>query len=376
MSGGTLSGQEEIYYSLICVGLVLLAGVFSGLTLALFSIDVMYLRVQSTTGSEKDKKRATRLLSLLERQHLTLVTLLISNASAMTALPIFLERLLDPITSLIVSVTAVLFFGEVIPQATFVKYHIQIGAIFVPFVWFFIIVTFVVSYPISLLLDWIVGHKAEAMEREQLGEFLRLHGEEHPDATSKLSVAEVNVMRGAMALSTLKVSDILTVRVNDIFMLSSEAVLDASTIERILVSGFSRVPVYREGDKKHILGVLLVKSLLPMAFTCPNPPPSVGTYHLREVLRVSEDAMVEDIYSSFQGGQSHLAVVYNKGGLMVGILTLEEVFEALHSVNIEDEMDLTGANAAPIQIDLRQKQMIEVLATAKMAKNQNGAQGV
>ena len=370
MSEEELSHDQEIYYSIICVTLVLFAGIFSGLTLALFSIDVMYLRVQSTTGSESDKRRATKLLSLLERQHLTLVTLLISNASVMTALPIFLERLLDPVTALVVSVTAVLFFGEVIPQATFVKYHIAVGSLFVPFVWFFIILTFVVSYPISVLLDWIVGHKAEAMEREQLGEFLRLHGEEHPDAAAKLSSAEVNVMRGAMALSTLKVSDILTVRVNDIFMLSSEAVLDDVTIERILHSGFSRVPVYREGDKKHILGVLLVKSLLPMAFTCPSPPPSVGTYHLREVLRISEEAMVEDVYSSFQGGQSHLAVVYNRGGLMVGILTLEEVFEALHSVNIEDEMDLTGGNAAPVQIDLRQKQMIEVLATAKLAKTQ------
>jgi metal transporter CNNM len=39
----------------------------------------------------------------------------------MEALPLFLDRLADPVTAIIVSVTMVLFFGEIIPQALCTK---------------------------------------------------------------------------------------------------------------------------------------------------------------------------------------------------------------------------------------------------------------
>ena len=363
MTTEILSYDEKIYFSIVSVLLVLFAGIFSGLTLALFSIDTMYLKVTAATGTPTEQRRARKLLPLLTRQHLTLVALLVSNASAMTALPIFLERLLNPVLALVVSVTAVLFFGEVIPQATFVKNAFVVGAFFAPFVWGCIIVTFIVSYPASLILDAIVGHKAEVMERDQLGEFLRMHGEDHPDAKSKLSIAEVNVMRGALILSTKKVKDLLKITPEKIFMLSSSTPLDCVTIEKILQSGFSRIPIFKDGDRKHILGILLVKTLLPLAFTNPCHPPLAGDYHLREVLRVSEETMVEDVYASFQGGQSHLAVVYNRRGFLCGILTLEEVFETLHSVSIEDEMD--SSQRQPVEIDLRQRQLLELLSTVK-----------
>lgn len=48
---------------------------------------------------------------VLSRPHLLLVTLLLVNAAAMEALPIFLDRLVSPVAAIILSVTAVLFFG-------------------------------------------------------------------------------------------------------------------------------------------------------------------------------------------------------------------------------------------------------------------------
>ena len=40
------------------------------------------------------------------------MTLLLVNAAAMEALPIFLDRLVSPTAAIVLSVTAVLFFGE------------------------------------------------------------------------------------------------------------------------------------------------------------------------------------------------------------------------------------------------------------------------
>ncbi len=45
------------------------------------------------------------------------VTLLLCNAIAMEALPIFLDKLMQEWVAILVSVTAVLFAGEIFPQA-------------------------------------------------------------------------------------------------------------------------------------------------------------------------------------------------------------------------------------------------------------------
>lgn len=44
------------------------------------------------------------------------VTLLLVNACCNEALPLFLDELMHPVTNIIVSVTALLLFGEIIPQ--------------------------------------------------------------------------------------------------------------------------------------------------------------------------------------------------------------------------------------------------------------------
>ena len=51
------------------------------------------------------------------------------------ALPIFLDRLVTPYMAIILSVTMVLIFGEILPQAIFAHYRLPIGAYLSGFVW-------------------------------------------------------------------------------------------------------------------------------------------------------------------------------------------------------------------------------------------------
>jgi metal transporter CNNM len=91
----------------------------SGLTVGLFSIDPMKLAVlkTDTTSSPIDKQRAEALGPVLKNHHRLLVTLLVINAAAMEAMPIFLDSLMPSYLAIIVSVTFVLFAGEIVPQA-------------------------------------------------------------------------------------------------------------------------------------------------------------------------------------------------------------------------------------------------------------------
>ena len=84
----------------------------SGLTMGLLSLDMMSLKVMKDGGTDSEKKHARRIIPIVKRHHLLLVTLLLGNAAAVEAMPIFLDRISDPITAILVSVTAVLIFGE------------------------------------------------------------------------------------------------------------------------------------------------------------------------------------------------------------------------------------------------------------------------
>lgn len=70
------------------------------------------VQILRRSGTERQKQLAKRIKPVLERPHVLLVTLLVCNALAAEALPLVLDRLADPITAIVVSVTVVLLFGE------------------------------------------------------------------------------------------------------------------------------------------------------------------------------------------------------------------------------------------------------------------------
>ena len=87
-------------------------GLTSGLTIGYFSLDVTTLKTMKDGGTKNEKKYASTILPLLERHHLLLVSLLLSCAAAEESMPIFLDKLVNPIFAIIISVVSVLIFAE------------------------------------------------------------------------------------------------------------------------------------------------------------------------------------------------------------------------------------------------------------------------
>jgi len=75
------------------------------------SMERLELEIKEKVGTEEEQRQAKRLLPLLHRKHLLLVTLLLFNSASAEALPLFLDELVPSYIAIIVSVTAVLFFG-------------------------------------------------------------------------------------------------------------------------------------------------------------------------------------------------------------------------------------------------------------------------
>jgi metal transporter CNNM len=122
-------GTEEFWlYVLYSLFFTCVAGLMSGLTVGYNGINMLEINAIETADItpddenyeeiQKKKKLIKKIKVVLSKRHLLLVTLLLTNAIAMEALPIFLDALMPAYVAIILSTTAVLIFGEVLPQVS------------------------------------------------------------------------------------------------------------------------------------------------------------------------------------------------------------------------------------------------------------------
>nr|PNR53930.1 hypothetical protein PHYPA_007605 [Physcomitrium patens] len=296
-------------YILIIIGLVLFAGLMSGLTLGLMSLSLVDLEVLQKSGKPADQKHAGKILPVVRRQHLLLCTLLIGNALAMEALPIFLDSLVPAVGAILISVTLILLFGEIIPQAVCSRYGLAVGAAASPIVRLLLVVFFPIAYPISKLLDAILGKKHGSLfRRSELKTLVDFHGDE-AGRGGELTRDETLIIGGALELTEKTAKHSMT-PIKDVFALNVDDKLDMETMKTIMAKGHSRIPVYA-GDKNNIIGLLLVKNLLTLP---PQDETPVRSCTIRKIPRIAEGVPLYDILNEFQKGHSHMAAVvrYNR----------------------------------------------------------------
>ncbi|XP_002530605.2 DUF21 domain-containing protein At2g14520 isoform X1 [Ricinus communis] len=293
----------------VVVFLVLFAGLMSGLTLGLMSMSLVDLEVLAKSGTPSDRKHATKILPVVKRQHLLLCTLLICNAAAMETLPIFLDGLITAWGAILISVTLILLFGEILPQAVCSRYGLAIGATVAPIVRVLVCICFPIAYPISKLLDYLLGDEHEPLfRRAELKTLVDLHGNEAGKG-GELTRDETMIIAGALELTEKTAKDAMT-PISETFSIDINAKLDSALMRFILESGHSRVPVYHE-NPRNVIGLVLVKNLLTIH---PDDEIPVKNVTIRKIPRVSETMPLYDILNEFQKGHSHMAAVIRQNG--------------------------------------------------------------
>nr|GLL48845.1 DUF21 domain-containing protein At1g47330-like isoform X1 [Ipomoea trifida] len=354
-------GPKFILNMFACVGLVVFAGFTAGLTLGLMSLGLVDLEVLSKSGRPRDRTHATKILPVVKRQHLLLCTLLIANGLAMESLPIFLDSLLPSWAAILVSITLVLMFAEILPHAIIPHYGLKVGAAAAPLVHLLLWVFFPVAYPISKVLDWMLGKgHAVLLRRAELKTFVDFHSNEvirvPAGKGGDLTRNETTIIAGALELTERTAKDVMT-PISNTFCLDLDGTLNSwafyclPTMSSIVTMGHSRVPVYHRYPT-NIVGLILVKNLLAIL---PEDSIAVRKMMVGKIPRVSEDMPLYDILKEFQKGHSHMAVVYRDlkaenaensaireftaDQQVVGVITMEDVIEELLQEEILDETD-------------------------------------
>ncbi len=121
----------------------------------------------------------------------------------------------------------------------------------------------------------------------------------------------------------------------DVLALEAQTPLDQS-IDALLESGYSRVPVYDEVID-NILGLLYAKDLLN-AWRMGN---KIGGLQdlLRPAYFIPEAKKVDELLAEMQARRIHMAVVVDEYGGVAGLVTLEDIVEEIVG-EIRDEYDL------------------------------------
>ena len=320
-----------MWLSGIIVLLLLCASAFcSGSETALFSLRGSQLhRFRMGTHAQR------RVARLVDDPNRTLVTLLLSN----TIVNISLSVLVSAVTmrywgesglgvAVPVLTGVLLLFGEILPKTIGLRRAPKLSLWIAPGVELLAIALTPIRFAVQKFANLVSRRRRpDALDREELATLLELSREQ-----GRLTTFEGMVLRRLLNFRELTVERFLTPRV-EIAALERRAT-PAQAAARFREQGVSRL-IITDGGLDRVVGVLLLKDFL----TSQRPLAERKVAELmRRPIFVPDSLPAPALFSLFADSRLHLAIVMDEHGGTEGIVTLEDLLEALVG-DIRDESD-------------------------------------
>uniref|UniRef100_A0A8D8YKD0 Metal transporter CNNM2 n=1 Tax=Cacopsylla melanoneura TaxID=428564 RepID=A0A8D8YKD0_9HEMI len=331
----------------IIVTCLAFSSLFSGLNLGLMSLNRTDLKIICNTGTEHERKYAKIIIPVREHGNYLLCSILLGNVMVNSSFTILLDDITSGLVAIIGSTLAIVIFGEISPQAICSRHGLMIGAKTIMVTKIVMVLTFPLAYPISKILDWVLGEEiGNVYTRERLKELVKATTE-----FNDLENDEVNIISGALELRRKIVGEVMT-KLEDVYMLSYDAILDFETVSEIMKSGYSRIPVF-EDRRTNIVTMLYIKDLALVDPDDNTPLKTLCQFYQNSCYFVFEDTTLDVLLKQFKEGiKGHMAFVHrvnNEGEgdpfyETVGLITLEDVIEELIQAEIMDETDVWTDN--------------------------------
>ncbi|MGB7760809.1 MAG: hemolysin family protein [Bryobacteraceae bacterium] len=352
------------YYPFRVVLVVLLIavnGFFAGAEVALLSVRHSRLRQMAENGSAGAQAALNllsnpgRLLSVTQ-VGVTLASLGLGWAGENTLYQLLVSRLHTPANPIAANILqgaclAVAFLaisymhvvlGEVVPKNLSMAQADKLAAIVAPALLLF----YRVSLPFVVVVERSAGVITRTLKLKNAP-----HGGGHSAEELKLIVsssrglgylpeAQEDMIHRVLDLDYVVAREIMVPR-NDIVSVEAGAGLD-DVLRTMIARKHSRLPVYR-GSPEKIVGILHYKDLLPVweeRRSAIRSGKASRSFHIGRLLRphlvVPETKPLSQMLEQFRDGHSHMAMVVDEFGTIVGMLTLKDVLEHLVG-RIEDE---------------------------------------
>mmetsp|Transcript_8436 Transcript_8436/g.16795 ORF Transcript_8436/g.16795 Transcript_8436/m.16795 type:complete len:439 (-) Transcript_8436:1017-2333(-) len=362
-----LPAYDYAIYSVIALGLVIFGGLMSGLNVGMLSIDELELEQRIATGTEAERKQASKILGVIDKHHFLLCSILLGNAFAAETLPLIFGMMFNEIISIVMSVVFVLFVAEIVPQAVMTgPDQLKIAGRLVPFVKVLMFVLSPLSYPLSLLLDKILGKVPHSrFTTEDLKHRINVHrsfadeGGSDVSRASLINSEQIDIITGAIDIQVSKVKDLMT-PIADIFSISDFDILDRTLLMKLKKKAFSRVPIYKGTNKAQLFGYIMIKQFIGHRLGEPKAIEDSKVEIMTPIFTTSETSLLK-LMSQFRTENCHIAFVLDTASTrsrsvhaisephaandVIGIVTMEDVFELVLKAEIKDEKDREGSFA-------------------------------
>ena len=326
---------------LILVLLLLLAAATAASEIAMIATSRIKLRRRAAEGS----KKAKLIINILETPERFFSTLLVANsiagalvASLVTTIVIRLigERGSVVLYSTII-VTFLIVVSEVVAKTFAARYSDRLSSYLARPVHYLIkafspivrVLEIITNLIINLAGGRIKG-KPSLVTEEEIRALIKfgeedgvLHKDKYKMLTKVFDLSET-VVRSVMKPR----AEMMTIDIN--------AHIDV-ILDKVLESGYSRLPVHRDSPD-NIIGVINMKDLLNLSV-------NKGLIVLQDILYpptfVAGSKKVVELLKDFQKGHTHIAIVLDAKGAVEGLVTLEDILEEIVG-EIEDEYDIRG----------------------------------
>lgn len=341
-----MSQATEI--GIFALGLVL-SGFYSGAEAALISIPVDRTKQLIEEGGARGKA----LEFLAQKPSDILTTILVGNNLVNIFVASFATNIAQgyfesDALAISVGITTIfiLIFGEIIPK-TFARNHAEKLAY--PIIKI-LQLNYFIMYPViksfMFIITAVLGKNAQLAGRivtKNDIEYMVNKAEKEKSIDSK----QIDLLNSILEFPTIKVKDIMVPR-GEVHGIEKEASFE-EIINVIKEEGHSRYPVYSE-DIDETLGFLHVKDL---AFVTQEDRKTFDvSKYLKEPFFVYEHMKIQAVFDHMNRKKVHLALVKDENGLVVGIVTLEDIMEEIFG-EIQDEHDEDEEIIEEDKIDLK-----------------------
>jgi len=323
--------------------LLLLSAFFSGSETALTAVSRPHMHHLLKTGD----KRAGIIAKLHARMERLIGTILLVNnlvnilASALaTSLLIGVFGDTGVAYATLVMTLLVLIFAEVLPKTYAINNANRTALSVAPVVRFLVLVLSPLSDAVQVvvratlrLFSVSTESNLGAISDDELRGAIDLHAE-----TGSTDDQERAMLRSILDLDHVEVGEIMVHR-KDIFTV--DAGLSPTTIlEQVIASPYTRIPIWRK-KPDNIIGVLHAKTLLsavklqaPAMEKLDIPGLAAKPWFIPE-----STTLLQQLHA-FRKKREHFALVVDEYGVLMGIVTLEDILEEIVG-DISDEFDIT-----------------------------------
>ncbi|NBX93871.1 MAG: HlyC/CorC family transporter [Proteobacteria bacterium] len=324
----------HIYLVLIPL-LLFLAAVFAAAEASLFSLS------QTQLDSLRDSRPGTyrAIHSLIRRPEELLSTVIVGNEVLSVLVGTFVVSLLEfyfggtdetlmSLFSVLISTLLLLIFSEILPKILAFRIPVIIASVLVyPATWLHLALTPLRSVlqatAKSIIRFFRININPPSAITEK--EFLTLV--EVGAETGTLEREETEMIYNVFHLSDLAVSSVMTPW-SKVFQIESTLSIP-DILNRVRSHTFSRIPVV-SGSDKHLVGILYTKELLKLLVNSPEEKQGdILSQAIFPPYYVSTHKKISKLFRELKTKKIHIAIVVDEYGKHLGVVTLEDVLNAL-----------------------------------------------